>query len=87
MAAVSRLVAQVAVVTGLLCLALLAVEALNYRSGWNLLWMAGIPFGVARIFDRGFDHDGGMWPLTGLYLFIWSFIVMGVIATPLGIGP
>jgi hypothetical protein len=87
MAAALRPLALVAVVTVLLGIAILTVDALNYRSGWNLLWMLAIPFGVARAFDRGFDRGDGVWPLVGLYLLLWSFLAMGAIATLFGIGP
>ena len=68
---------MIAVVTMLLGIAMLTVDILHYRSGWNLLWMLAIPFGVARIFNRG----DGVWFLGGLYLSLWSFLVMGAIAT------
>ncbi len=87
MVAVVRPIALLAVVTILLGIAMLTVDALNYRSGWNLLWMLAIPFGVARAFDRGFERGGGVWPLVGLFLLIWSLLAMGGIATLFGIGP
>ncbi|HZF41898.1 MAG TPA: hypothetical protein VEZ48_00625 [Sphingomonadaceae bacterium] len=70
--------------TVLLWGALLITNALNFRSGWNLLWMIAIPFGVARLFDRGFDRGGGVWPLTGLYLLLWTLLAMGGIAQLMG---
>jgi hypothetical protein len=87
MVAALRSVAPVAVVTLLVGVAMLTVDALNYRSGWNLLWMLAIPFVVARLFDRGFDRDGGVWPLMGLYLLLWSWLAMGALGMLFGIGP
>lgn len=87
MIAAIRPVAMIVVVTILLGIAILTTDALNYRSGWNVLWMLGIPFGVARAFDRGFDRGDGVWPLAGLFLLLWSLLAMGVIATLFGIGP
>ena len=87
MASALRPFALIAVVTLLLSIAILMVDRLNYRSGWNVLWMLAIPFGVAKLFDRGVDRGGGTWPLVGLYLLLWSMFAMGAFAALFGIGP
>lgn len=87
MVAAVRPFALVAAVTALLGVAMLTVDALNFRFGWNLLWMLAIPFGVAWLFDRGIDRGGGLWPLEALYLLLWSLLAMGAIGTLFGIGP
>lgn len=82
MTRVVRPFAQLVSVTVLAGLALLASDFANFRSGWNLLWMLAIPFGVARAFDR----DEGTWPLIGLYLLIAEFVAMALIAAAFGVG-
>ena len=86
MIAVIRPVTMIVVVTMLLGIAMLATDALHYRSAWNVLWMVGIPLGVARAFDRGIYRGDGVWPLEGLFLLLWSLLAMGAIATLFGIG-
>ena len=67
-----RAFAQMGLVAILTMTLTFAVGLGQFRSGWNLLWMLGLPFVVARALDRG----DGIWGLAGLWLLLWSFAVM-----------
>jgi hypothetical protein len=86
MSAAIRIVSQMAVVTAILDIAMIVADTFGYRSGWNIIWLIAIPFGVARLFDRGF-RGSGVWPLVGLFLLVWSWFAMGLLGAVLGIGP
>ena len=54
----------------------------DFRSVWNVTWMLGIPFSVAR----AFDGREGIWFLSGLWLLILSMATMMVTAEACGLG-
>jgi membrane-bound ClpP family serine protease len=78
----ARHVIQVSLVVGLVAAFTLATNHLGFRSGWNLLWMLGIPFAVARAFDPG----DGVWGLAGLWLLLCGLAAMIATAAAFGLG-
>lgn len=82
----SRTLAQLSLVWALSGTFLLACDFTGFRSGWNMAWIIAIPFGTARLFDRGFKRGDGIWPLIGLYLLVWSWIATGATAVLFGVG-
>jgi len=79
----TRLALQVVLVAALIVVFTLATDFVNFRSPWNLLWMAGIPFGIAKAFDR----DDGIWLLTGLWLLLCALGAMVATAALFGLIP
>jgi hypothetical protein len=47
----------------------------NYRSGFNVLWMLGVPIAVAVLANE----DIGARTLAGLWLTLWSWLVVSAI--------
>ena len=60
-----------------------ATRVAHFRSIWNVLWLVGIPFAVAK----AFDPDDGVWLLSGLWLLLCSIGAMVVTAALFGLGP
>jgi len=74
---------RVAIAWALTTALVIITDRADFHSGWNAIWMIGIPFAVSRLLDRG----QGLWPLGGLYLLVLNTVAMSVTAVLLGIGP
>ena len=79
----SRTMVQAAVVMALIAILTVVIALMNFRSVWNLAWIVGIPFAVAKAFDR----DEGTWFLAGLWLMLCSLGALVATAAILGFGP
>jgi len=83
---VARAILQMAITSFLGGAGLILIDAAKFRSGWNALWMLGIPFAVAWTFNPKREFEAGLWPLAGLFLLLWSWLSMSVFGAMLGAG-
>ena len=79
----ARPLIQIGLVVALVSAFTLATDYIGLQSSWNLLWMVGLPFAVARAFDGG----EGSWGLAGLGLMLCGFATMIAVAAAFNLGP